>query len=174
MKETKIDYSSHNPKILVKDTKRYGKGVFAGEDIEKGDTIIVFTGERISLEEIVNRVTSGSISIDDGFQIDENEYLALDPIPNLFNHSCNPNSIFRNDTELFAIRDIKKGEEIVYDYSTTVGPNITPDMWTMHCNCGSTNCRRIVSNVLTVPKASLEKYKKLRGLQNHIRKKLPD
>jgi uncharacterized protein len=40
-----------------------------------------------------------------------------------------------------AIRDIKKGEEITYDYATSE----TLNNWKMECKCGSKNCRKIIS-----------------------------
>ena len=156
------------PKFIIKDTGKYGRGIFAGRDILKGEVITKFTGERITLEECLKRVEKGLMNNDDGFQISEEKYMVLDPVSILFNHSCNPNSVFRKEAELFAIRDIKKGEEITYDYSSTVGPNITADMWTMPCICGSSNCRETLSNVLTIPDKILRKYKKIEALQDYI------
>lgn len=41
---------------------------------------------------------------------------------------------------LFAIRDIGEGEEITWDYSTTM----FDDDWELKCNCGSSKCRGVV------------------------------
>lgn len=51
------------------------------------------------------------------------------------NHSCDPNCIMVNKI-LFAIKDIKTGEQITYDYS-----NFIYDDWYMDCLCGSENCK---------------------------------
>jgi len=88
------------------------------------------------------------------------------------NHSCDPNSAVKGDNKLIAIRDIEKGEEITYDYSATVGTNITS--WTMKCKCGSVNCRGTLGNVTTVPKEQLEKYLAAGGVQKFIRKQLKE
>ena len=154
--------------LEIKETGIYGRGIFAGRDIKKGEKIRKFIGEIITLEEDLKRVASGQMSNDDGFQIGEEKYIVLDSVSILFNHSCNPNSAFRKESDLFAIKDIKKGEEITYDYSATVGPNITSNMWTMPCKCGATNCRKMLGNVLTIPEDIMKEYKEKGDLQDYI------
>lgn len=51
------------------------------------------------------------------------------------------------------MRAIKKGEETVFDYAMN---NI--DNWTMKCNCGSKNCRKIVSNFNALNDKTKKKY----------------
>lgn len=59
------------------------------------------------------------------------------------NHSCDPNLWWGDDLTLIARRDIKPGEEITYDYATTdINPKTMPDVV---CNCGSVECRKIVT-----------------------------
>jgi uncharacterized protein len=159
---------SVNPKLAIKNTDKYGKGVFAGEDIKKGRAIRFFDGEIISRKECIERVAKGKLGNDDSLPIGGGSYVVLDPISFTFNHSCNPNSGFRKRSELFALRDIKKGEEIAYDYSSTVGSDTPPELWTMKCECGSKNCRKKLSYVLSIPQKQLEKYQKLGALQDHI------
>ena len=166
--EKLLKYLNSDPKFEVRETGKYGKGIFAKRDISKGEIITKFTGEIITLKEDLKRVRKGEMRNDDGFQIGEEKYLALDPIPILFNHSCSPNAAFRKKSELFAIKNIKKGEEITYDYSSTAGSNITDKMWTMSCKCGSPNCRKLLGNVLTIPKNVLKRYKKMGALQDYI------
>jgi len=66
------------------------------------------------------------------------------------------------------LRNISKGEEITYDYSTTVGPNIPQSEWLMKCNCESEKCRKLIGNILTIPKDNLENYKRLGALQEYM------
>ena len=57
------------------------------------------------------------------------------------NHSCEPNAAIRkvnNRIFLVAAEPIDPGDEIVFDYSTTIGDD---DVWTMRCNCGESTCR---------------------------------
>jgi len=54
------------------------------------------------------------------------------------------------------LRDIKVGEEITYDYSTTMNDNEEKikkagrNLWTCKCNCGSKNCRGIIDQFKTL------------------------
>ena len=57
----------------------------------------------------------------------------------LINHSCNPNcEVFGTGLKVwvYAIRNIKKGEELTYDY----GFGFDSDYKDFPCNCGSKNC----------------------------------
>jgi hypothetical protein len=127
--------TSQIKKFYIKETKTKGKGVFASEKILNGQTIWLLDGEIISYEDCLHRVETGTENIDDPLQIDERLYIDLDEVSRTFNHSCNPSAGLRKQSELFALRDIQKDEEITYDYSTIVWPNITPDIWTMKCKC---------------------------------------
>ena len=72
-------------------------------------------------------------------QVGIDRYLYLDEPGRLVNHSCSPNAAVVSDITLVAIRLIVAGEEIRFDYSTTIG-----DGWTMACRCGSPECRGLV------------------------------
>lgn len=158
--------------FIVKDTGKYGKGVFAIEDIKKGEKIHILSGEVISFDESIRRIKLGNESQTDSLQIGIETDIDLDEISRTFNHSCDPNAGLRKTSELFAIKDIKKGDEITYDYSATVGPNIPSSLWEMKCHCGSKICRKIIGNVLSIPKDQLNKYKELDSLQEYIKKEL--
>lgn len=71
---------------------------------------------------------------------------------NLINHSCDPNCrivIHEYDAYVVAMRDIVRGEEITFDYSTT--STDSPAIWSMACACGSVACRGEISGFRTVP-----------------------
>lgn len=137
-----------HPKLIIKSTKKYGNGVFATGDIKQGDVIYILSGDRMDWSELIKRVTSKKEYIDDPFQVGRRTYIDLDDFSRTFNHSCDPNGGIRKNSELFALRDIKKGEEITYDYSMTIGPT----RWHMACKCGSKNCRKVLGDALSVPK----------------------
>lgn len=68
----------------------------------------------------------------------------------MVNHSCNPNSGVRVDDGKWAyvaFRDIKKGEEILYDYA--MGNLIVENM--PECCCGSVNCRGNIKGYQNLP-----------------------
>ena len=85
----------------------------------------------------------------------------LDPrtdVGRYLNHSCEPNAgirKWRNQLFLFAATRVRKGTEIVVDYSTTIGDD---DIWTMRCNCGRTRCRTIVRRFGSMPTELQRKY----------------
>lgn len=160
-----MKYRRTNPKLLIKDTKKYGKGVFAGEDIKKGSIIHTLDGKKMSGKVMLDLILSGKECIDDPFQIGKRTYIDLNEKSRSFNHSCNPTAGVRKVGEMFALRDIKKGEEITYDYSLINAPT----EYEMKCKCGFKNCRKIISHVLTIPKKRLEQYKKSGNLQNYMK-----
>lgn len=63
-----------------------------------------------------------------------------------FNHSCEPNSGFRGQIFLVALRDIQKGEEITFDYAMVAAESQTSDIvFELECNCGASACRGIIT-----------------------------
>jgi len=155
-------------KFFVTNTKTYGIGVYAKKDIKKGEEIWVLTGQRIGEIDCDAMIARGELNNDDPLQISHDEYYILDDISHAFNHSCDPNSALRGESTLFAIRDIKKGEEIVYDYSTTVDPKNFTFTTMSNCLCGSQNCRKSLGNVLSIPKHVLDIYIKEGAIQDYI------
>jgi len=119
----------------------------------------------MSLDEFAKRVKSKKEFIDDPLQIGKRTYIDLDALSRTFNHSCDPNAGIRKNSELFALRDIKKGEEITFDYSVTIAPT----KWHMKCKCGLKNCRKILGDVLSISKKQLKKYKELGALQKYMK-----
>ena len=104
----------------------------------------------------------------EGTLTNETASRVLDELSRTATHSCNPTCGMRGVSKLFALRNIRKGEEITYDYSATTGPNVSSSIWTMDCICGARNCRKIIGNVLSIPEKQLNKYKKSGALQNYI------
>src|SRR5262249_6805006 len=55
------------------------------------------------------------------------------------NHSCEPNLGFvKGSLTLYALRRIEPGEELVFDYSTTMNE----PGWLIRCRCRTLSCRR--------------------------------
>lgn len=93
-------------------------------------------------------------------------YIGVPNSPRRFiNHSCEPNvGISRHprseggwDSFIIAICDIKTGDEIVLDYSTT-----QLEKWEMEgCRCGKENCRHTVTDFAHISPDLQEKYIKM-------------
>ena len=72
--------------------------------------------------------------------MDEEAFLRSDNIDDYINHSCNPNSFIafkESGPFLLALKPIRKGEEVTYNYLTTEW-----DMGTHYfqCRCGAEDC----------------------------------
>ena len=155
---------AHN-KFSVKNTKKYGKGVFTEQDISKGTVIHVLNGKIKTLKQIVESVLQGNEAMNDPLQVGRKTYIDLDEFSRSINHSCNPNCGLRKRSELFALRDISKGEEITYDYSSTIAPT----KWDMNCHCGSKNCRKIIHDIRSIPKDQLNFYIQSGAIQKYLK-----
>jgi len=138
-----------------------GSGVFAKVDIGKGEKITMLLGPEVDLGKALANEGENCIQIGDCLYFDS------EGVARWINHSCNPNSGIKNDRELVAIRDIKKDEEIRFDYSTSMDE----DCWTMECKCGSKNCRGIIKDFKYLPTDLRQKYLMLEIVQNFIARK---
>lgn len=142
--------STARPWHLVQSSSIHSRGVFAARDIPQGTEFLEYYGEKISKEESLRRSNdrlarskeTGEAAV---YIFDLNEEWDLDGSgiePNdarYINHSCNPNCEAYQDEEdrifITAERDIKKGEELTYNYGFDL------EHWDEHpCLCGSENC----------------------------------
>ncbi len=147
-----------------------GKGTFAKRDIVCGEYITTLSGEPVISGTDVSAICARlGITGDDPLQIDDSLFLILDFQSKTINHSCTPNAGVRNRSDLYAIRNITRNEEITYDYSTTSGVN---DAWTMSCKCETNQCRGKIGNVLTIPFIVLNHYVHSNALPDFIKKQL--
>ena len=128
---------------------RLGRGLFAAVAIPRGEPILAFAGRLRALREIRDRPDSFNM-----LQVGARLYMDLEA-PGLFaNHSCEPNAGVKDNTTLIALRDLVAGEEIQYDYSTTMAENLE----TMECACGGACCRRVIRDFRHLPLESKRYY----------------
>lgn len=124
---------SRFPSIRV-DESRTGRGVFVLDGVQRGEPILVFHGTPI---DFAGTLAKGERECD-ALQIGPDLYLDLEAPGRFVNHSCEPNSGLRDDgVTLVALRDLAPGDEVLFDYSTTMAEN----HWTLECLCGSPRCR---------------------------------
>ena len=100
-----------------------GKGLFATEQIEKGEEVITLKGKKVREPELDKLLEAKAVRWNDPLELGKGMYLLLDDVSILANHSCDPNTGVHGKSTLIALRTIKKGEEVTFDYSTTVGMN---------------------------------------------------
>ena len=137
-----------------------GRGLFAGRAYGPGDLILVFGGPRFDRDHAIHETESGANLLQTGWRT----YILPAP-PGVFaNHSCNPNAGIRGNRRLVAIRPIAPGDEIRFDYSTTMAEN----NWTMPCRCGEPGCRGVVTDFRHLPPVVRARYLKLEVVQKFI------
>ena len=133
-----------------------GKAVFAAQPFAEGETIVRFSGRTVPAA----RLPRGLSGTADRFlQIARDRYMGPSGrIDDLINHSCAPNAGLRftdGGVFLVALRGIAPGEEIAWDYSTTLAD---PD-WSMLCACGSPACRGIIRAFAALPAEVQDRYR---------------
>ena len=163
--------------IQVSKSNISGRGVFAISKIKKGETICFMQGDLMDIDEMIARVDNDTVRGSDPFGVDDEEYLALDKLYRSINHSCDPNGFIRGKNELVALNDINPGDEIYFDYSTTMNDNKEKIedsggiLWTMKCKCRSKNCRKVVDQFKTLSKERQEFYIKNKYAPDFILRK---
>lgn len=117
MKKKKGKYEPLNLKFKVKrSAPGAGLGLFADEPISKGSCIIRYEGRAISEKEEYTSRSKYLFGINSKLTIDGT---ARSNTARYINHSCRPNAeavIHGNRPVIMALRNIKPGEEITYDY----------------------------------------------------------
>ena len=125
-------------RVRVGTSRIAGLGLFAGQDIQQSTKIIRYIGEKITQEESDRRLAAGNVYI---FGLDERYSIDGDTPKNtarFINHSCDPNchtEQFGNTIWIVAIKDIKAGEELTYNYGYELDDE-PPEP----CHCGTKNC----------------------------------
>lgn len=135
---------------VVRWSKIHGRGVFAATDIPKGARIVEYKGKRISYKlacklypDVDGKPTHTFL-----FEIDDDHVIDAAQGGNAarwINHSCEPNCEAVDDEGriyIEAIRKIKEGEELGYNYGITLDEKHTKkEKKRWPCYCGKKTCR---------------------------------
>ena len=117
-------------------------GLYANCDIKKGRRIIQYKGKIISVTKseidpkFNNEKAIYLFNINKKFDLDGDFKFNT---ARLINHSCDPNcEVFGSGLKIwvYAMKDIKKGEELSYDYGFSFDENYKQ----YPCRCGSEKC----------------------------------
>ena len=105
-------------------------------------------------------------------QIGPETYLVEDPckpsLDDFLNHSCDPNLGFVDGSlTLYALRDIESGEEVCFDYSTTMNE----PGWVIRCRCHTPICRRAVRSYCDLSERDRRRLRSL--LLGYLRHAIP-
>ena len=142
--------ASNQRRIQTRQSGVHGRGVFAVQDIAEGETIIEYMGEIISWPEAQARHPHDPkdpnhtfyFSLEDGNVIDA---LFGGNSSRWINHSCDGNcDADEENGRVFikALRNIKAGEELNYDYGLIIDEPYTKKLKAEYpCWCGAKTCR---------------------------------
>ncbi len=122
----------------VRPSRIQGLGAFATRAIARRRKIGHLTGPRIATRTARRRVKEQStiylVELEERWALDLTDSGGLKHL----NHSCAPNTFMRlayQRVEFYALRDIRRGEELTCDYGETHHAG------TLKCQCGAPNCR---------------------------------
>jgi len=139
-------------RIQVRRSGVHGRGVYALRKIRKGETIIEYKGEMITWKQAERRHPHNPDDPDHTFffHIDEKHVIDANVGGNAarwINHACDPNCESDVDEEkhrvfIKALRKIKPGEELFYDYGLVLDEKYTKKVKKQFaCRCGAPDCR---------------------------------
>lgn len=148
--------STARKKIAARLSPIHGNGVFATELIKKGERIVRYKGKLRSHDEVDEQYGDEDedghtflFTLNDDYVVDAN---VGGNIARWINHSCKPNceseieenpkgKSHKDKVFIHAIRDIKPGEELTYNYGIVLDEPHTKKvkkLWA--CKCGAKNC----------------------------------
>ena len=137
--------------FILKKSEIQGEGIFASRDYKKSDFVVRLQGKKIKWK--YNEKKDRDYCAN-WFGIGKD--LWIDPIFPLskVNHSCDPNIGIKGMVSFYALRDIKAGDELTFDYSTSE----EEIDWIMKCKCGSKKCRGKMTSIQFLPKKVFNSY----------------
>lgn len=136
--------------IQIRRSRVHGRGVFALRRIRKGTRIIEYLGDRVSHREADRRYDHKRTDDNHTFLFIVDRGVVIDGGANgndarFINHCCDPNceSVI-DDRRVFieAVRTIRPGEELTYDYQIGRDKEDPPNIDQIFaCRCGANGCR---------------------------------
>lgn len=139
-----------NPYVELRTSKIQGTGAFAARNIRKGTRLIEYLGQRISWRTADKRYDDDNMKRHHTFLFTVDDKVCIDGAvmgndARFLNHSCDGNCEAINDRKRIFIdarRNIKAGEELLYDYQYERSDDHTEEDEKFYaCRCGAAKCR---------------------------------
>jgi SET domain-containing protein len=139
-----------NPYVELRTSKIQGTGAFAARDIKKGTRVIEYVGQRISWRTADKRYVDDAMGRHHTFLFTVDDKVVIDGAvqgnaARFLNHSCDGNCEAIDDRKRIFIearRNIRKGDELLYDYQYERTDEHTEEDEKLYaCRCGSPKCR---------------------------------
>lgn len=156
-KEFKLSWDS--PRLEIKERQITNDlGVFAKGNIKRGEILTIYGGYIMTKSQFKHLPRTLQ-----HFPYHVSDELLFGPVHHkqvslseCYNHSCNPNAGFRDHLTLVAMRDIRAGEQVTFDYAICM----TTGILNLNCVCGSKDCRRKIKGTDWKIVKLQKKYKK--------------
>lgn len=134
-----IDNKSYiSDKLELRKSPIQGMGLFAGENIERGELLVVWKGLYVNKKRAREYQKLGKLVMqwdDDLFSVEDSG----SDDAYFINHSCDSNMWMRDAYSLISRKTINKGEELTADYALWEADENYISRW--NCKCGSKYCR---------------------------------
>jgi len=136
--------------VEVRDSGVHGRGVFAVAPIKKGTRILEYLGDRVSHDVADQRYENHDENDNHTFLFIVDRNTVIDAAiggndARFVNHQCSGNcesAIENRRVFIDAVRDIKPGEELGYDYEIGRDKDDPPNVDEIYaCRCGTPKCR---------------------------------
>ena len=126
-------------RVYTAESTIHGTGVFASVPMLPGEIALRIDDSRVVTKVAPLDPTKGEFDYHCDY-LAGGKVVLMRPPERFINHSCDPNAYTRTigeDRYLLALREIRIGDEITYDYCLNSKGNTA---W--NCNCGSKYCRK--------------------------------
>ena len=142
--------------MIVKRSKISGKGLFAKRKIPRGTILWRMKDFRAYGKKDLKKFSKKYADMIRKFAYEDwdGKLIYCTDKAKFWNHSCNPNSAPLTEEMDIALKDIKAGEELTYDYAVLLHRYDKP----IKCNCGAKNCRGFVKRLPRNSKIVLRLY----------------
>lgn len=121
----------------------HGLGLFAIKPIQRGEIVAIKGGHIMdykTLRKVERKIDESYIQVEDNFYIGALEKSEIKGNKLFINHSCDPNLGIRGQITFVALRNIKSGEELTYDWA--MEENRAEKI---KCDCRTKYCRKILT-----------------------------
>lgn len=145
-------------KTAIRPSPIEGRGLFARRAIRKGEIVAIKGGhilDRRGLARVKGKIAESFIQIADGFFIGAATAAEVKRNKLFINHSCAPNVGILGQIIFVAMRDVRAGEELTYDWA--MEENIPART---ECRCGAATCRKILTGRDWTKSALRRKYRR--------------
>lgn len=153
--------------MIIRSSAIHAAGCYTTTDVRKGTRLAEYDGPRITKDEADTLYEAAPVTylfgLGDGSIVIDGHSAAM-----FINHSCDPNcetEEIRGRVWIKAIRNIKAGDEITYDYCLYDGGDEE-----CACNCGAKKCRGTMYSKEEVKRRKAEAKKAAtNGAEKHSR-----